>query len=476
MGDYDVVIIGGGVVGCAVAWRLSFTEARVALVEAAHDVAEGASKGNTGIATCGAETPLGTLETELVRVSADGWEGLCATLDTPFSRIGSLAVALRDDEVGRLDTLAAHARTNGVTAVVVSADQARSLEPLITPHAKAALHVPADGIIDPFRLTIGYAELAARNGVSVVRKARVTAFGHGEHGIDTIETTRGRLTTRFVVAAGGVHGGAISALAGGAVFTTWPRMGQAWLLDRAFGAGMRKVVGGVPTAHTRGVYVAPTTNRSVLVGPTATDHDDPDDRATDAATLDAVLDRARRLVPSISRQQAIKTFAANRPAGDPVYRVERDAAIPNLVHAAAVRSTGVSSSPALAEHVRGLLAEAGAPVTAERPGALRALPMVPRLLDHPDPQALIDADPRYAQVICACEQVTAAEIAQAFAMRVAPTSIDGIRKRTRATGGRCQGAYCMAGVAFLASVYGGARPSAVAVGEPAATLGVGGVS
>src|SRR4051794_21728869 len=176
MRTFDVVVVGGGVVGCAVARRLSLTRATVAVVEAATDVGEGASKGNSGIATCGAETTPGTRESELILASADAWEALCASLDTPFERIGTLSLALTSEEEERLPHLLAEARANGVQAEIVSGAAARRLEPLITPATRAALHVPGDGIIDPIRLTLGYAELAARNGATILRGTRVTAF------------------------------------------------------------------------------------------------------------------------------------------------------------------------------------------------------------------------------------------------------------------------------------------------------------
>ena len=206
------------------------------------------------------------------------------------------------------------------------------------------------------------------------------------------------------------------------------------------------------------MYVTPTTNRSVLVGPTAVNHDDRDNRRTDAETLDWIMERGQRLVPSISPANAIKVFAANRPAGDPVYRVERDERVTNLVQAA---GDPLDRRVVLAGGGRARARSAGRGRRCrreDRRDAIRAIEPVPRLLGHTRPEELVALDPRYGQVICACEQVTAAEIAAAFAMRVAPRTVDAVRKRTRATGGRCQGAYCMAGVSFLCSAYGGLRP------------------
>jgi glycerol-3-phosphate dehydrogenase len=471
--SYDVVIIGGGVVGCAIARRLSFTTASVALLEAAHDVGEGASKGNTGITTCGADCTPGTLEAKLVRRSAPGWEALCASLDTPFERLGTLCVALTGDDEQRLEPLLEEARANDAEAEIVAGAAVRALEPLVTDQALAALHIPDDGIIDSLRLTIGYAELAARNGVDVHLSCPVTGFDTEGDAITGVRTPDGVFSARFVVNAAGVEADHISELAGGELFRCWPRQGQYWLLDRELGGRFAKVVGGVPTPVTRGIYCVPTTNRSLLLGPTADDREDRGDRAVDRQTLEHVFEAAQALVPAVRREYAIKTFAANRPASDTTYRVEPDRNRSNLIHAAGIRSTGVSSSPAVAEEVHELLAAAGAPVEHERPEVVMALEPIPRLLNHPRPQELIARDPRYGQVVCACEQVTAAEIAQAFDMAVPPRSLDALRKRTRATGGRCQGAVCLAGVSFLCSLHADLSPWQVATGDPRATLGVG---
>jgi glycerol-3-phosphate dehydrogenase len=442
--EYDVVIVGGGVVGCAIARRLSFTTARVALVEAADDVGEGASKGNTGIATSGAGCPPGSLEAELVRRSSPGWEALCAALDTPFRRIGGLAVALSAEQEDALPGLLATARANGCAAEIVSGEHARELEPVVSPAARAALHVPGEGIVDPLRLTVGYAELAARNGVDVHLETPVTGVRTAGDRLTHVQTPSGRLAAGFVVNAAGIEADTISSLAGGEPFTTWPRQGQYWLLDREIGSRLRAIVGGVPGPATRGVYCVPTTHGSLLLGPTARDGRDRGDRAVDRTSLDAVFDAARGLVPSLDRRWAVKTFAANRPASDPEYRIGADRNRANLIHAAGIRSTGVSSSPAVAELVHDALAEAGAPVLDERPDAVHALDPVPRLSGHTDLWELLALDPAYGDVVCPCEQVSAAEVEAARRMRLPARTVAGLRKRTHAGAGRCQGAMCAA--------------------------------
>ncbi len=372
----------------------------------------------------------------------------------------------------RLPELLEDARAAGARAEIVSGEAARGLEPLLTADARAALHFPDDGIVDSIRLTIGYAELACRNGVEVRRSSPVVGVRSEGGRILGVRTPDALITARCVVNAAGLGADALSALAGGDEFATWPRKGQYWLLDREIGGRFAKVVGGVPTPHTRGIYAVPTTNRSLLLGPTAEDREDRTDRGVDSPTLEHVFEAANALVPSIRREHAIKTFAANRPASDPVYRVSRDSTVENLVHAAGIRSTGVSSSPAMAELVRSLVAELVPEAGDDRPDAVRELEPLPRLLWNDSPEALLDLDPRYGQVICACEQVTAAEIAAAYGAALPPRSLEGLRKRTRAMGGRCQGALCLSGCSFMHSLHTGDAPGRIPVSEPEATLGV----
>ena len=470
---YDVAVVGGGVVGTAVAMRLSLTTARVCLVEAADDLAEGASKGNSGIAECGYDTTPGSLETRLIRASSPRWEDLTRRLDVPFTRLGSLSVALTEEEAGRLSHLREVAETNGVAAEILSADDVRHFEPMISPACRGALYLPEEGIIDPLRLTFGYAELASRNGAAIYLSSPVTAVERVNGRISAVATPRETIRARYVVNAAGVQADSISALAGGESFRMWPRKGQFWVLDREFGSRLKHLVVAVPMPATRGVLVVPTTHGSALLGPTAEDLEDRYDRATVPETLERVFEKAKALVPAVSLDYAIKSFAGVRPAGDPVYRIKRDSNIQNLVHAAAIRSTGVSSSPAVADLALELLREAGLRAD-DRHDATTAIPRIPRLLFEDDPHELDRLDPRYRQVVCVCEQVSAAEISAALTGRVPARSIDGVRKRTRATGGRCQGAVCMAGVSFLCSLHLNLAPEAIPLTATAgSTLGVG---
>jgi glycerol-3-phosphate dehydrogenase len=447
---FDVVVIGGGVIGTAIASRLSRTKATVCLVEATGDVAEGASKGNAGI-TSSYYAARGTLDERVISASYPRWEDVCARLDVPFQRVGGLITAVNDDEESRLAAERDEALSCGVRAEILTGDQTRALEPMISEACQAAIWLPDEGIIDPMRLTFAYAELAARNGASIRFSAPVIGFGRDGDRVVSVITPQATIAASYVVNAAGLGMGMVSHLAGGEEFAMTPRKGEYWLLDREFGSRLSHIVFATPLPDTKGIHVVPTTNGTVLLGPSVEDNDRPYDKTTDEATLDYVFERARRLVPSISLDYAIKTFAAVRAASDERIRVRVDHCVPNLVHAGN-RSTGVSSSIGIADLVLDLLAGAGLDA-ADRPDALDAIPPVPRLLRHPEPERLTDVDPRYGQVVCVCEQVSAAEIAAALEARVPARSIDGVRKRTRATGGRCQGSVCMAGVAFMCSLH-----------------------
>ncbi len=468
--DYDVVVIGGGVLGTAVAARVAMTTASVCLLEAADDVAEGASKGNAGIASS-YYAPPGTIEADMIAASWPRWPDLCERLDVPFSRPGALTVALDPGQAEKLPAIHAEAQAAGTRAELLTGEQARELEPLISPECCGAVHLPDEGLIDPMRLTCAYAELAAANGAEIRLSCPALGFEREGDRLTAVDTPSGRVGARWVINAAGVAAGEISALADGEPLKIWPRKGQYWILDRAFGARMRMMVLPVPMPHTRGVQVVPTTNGSVLLGPDATEIEDPEDKSTEHENLQAILAQTERLVPSVTLDCAIKTYAANRAACEETVRVRPDSVRPNLIHAGN-RSTGISSSPGTADRVLELLRADGLE-SPDRPDQIRSLPKVRRLLLDPDPGTLDDIDPRYRQVVCVCEQVTAAEIAHALSGRVPARSIEGVRKRTRATAGRCQGSVCMAGVTFMCSLHTGLPPGQIRQGPELATVGVG---
>lgn len=456
----DVVIVGAGVIGTAIAARLSATTARVCVLEAADDVAEGASKGNAGITSSYYAAP-GTLQSEMIAASYSRWEDVCKRLDVPYRRIGAVMAALTAEEVDGLAEDLTNALDCGVGASIVSGGEARRAEPLISAECREALLLPDEGIIDSMRLCVGFAELAARNGVAFQFDSPVIDIESHDGRIVAVVTPQARIETSLVVNAAGLFADLITELAGGTRFRMWPRKGEYWLIDRDWGQRLNHIVFAAPLPDSKGIHVVPTTNGTALLGPSVEDSDRRYDKTTDAATLAYIKDRATRLVPSVPVERAIKAFAAIRPASEQKVRIEVDSIVPNLVHAID-RSTGVSSSLGIADRVASLLEGAGLALT-PRPGASNHIPTVRRLLLDRAPETLPSVDPRYTQVVCACEDVTAAEIQAALDMAVPARSVDGVRKRTRATAGRCQGSVCMAGVMFMCSLARGLPPGEVIV-------------
>jgi len=456
--QFDVAVVGGGVLGTAVAARLAQTTASVCLLEAESDVCEGASKGNAGVAVS-YYGPPGTLETDLINRSYPHWEELCGRLRVPYRRLGAVMVALDDGEGGRLEHTLLELKESGVRGEMLTARQVRDIEPLVTADCTAGLLMPDEGVIDPMALTVAYANLAATNGAAIRLGARVLGIERLDDGTSNLRTSQGAVRGRFVVNAAGLGAGAVARMAGGEDLRCWPRKGQYAVLDRAFAEQLSRIVFCTHSPTTKGINVVPTTHGSALLGPTAADIDDPDDRSTDRATVSALIESARRLVPSITPDLVIKTFAANRPASEEQHRLRFDRRVDNLLHCTD-RSAGVSISPAAADLALDLLREAG--MTAdERPDAARALPPAPRLRTEADPQALFEDDPLFGQVVCACEHVSAAEINHALTQPVPAISVDGVRKRTGAMYGRCQGSLCAAGISFMTALATGTGPGSV---------------
>jgi glycerol-3-phosphate dehydrogenase len=469
--DVDVLIVGAGVTGCSIAASLSRDLLDVAVVERRHDVADETSKSNTGLADCGWDCEPGSLEAQLIVASSPRWEELADRLDTPWRRCGAVSVARSAEEADRIDQIIARAKANGVAVSRLSGDEARAIMPALSEDIVAAVEIPLEGVIDSIRLTLGYAELAARNGVRFLFNSPVIGADVRAGRVEEVYTPGESFRPRFVVNAAGLGADTVSRLLRAEDFSVWPRRGEYLLVDRNLAAAIPRAVTQLPNPHTRGVMVVPSTHGSILLGPTAEDDDDKSDRSTHAAILQRVRQECAALTPMLANAPVIKSFTGLRPATDRTYRVEVSERVRNLVQACGIRSTGISASPAMGDYVRDLLIGAGLR-SRPRPGAVNRIPSRQRLADALD-GATMAADPLGRTVVCACEKVTAKEIHEALSSPLPARSVAGIAKRTRATWGRCQGAACLSGVTFLLSLYCQGPAWRLPMSEPTSTLGVG---
>ncbi len=442
----DVAIVGAGDVGCAIARELARFELRVVLIEAGPDVGAGTSKANTAILHTGFDAKPGTLEARLVARGHDLLMAYCAEVGIPIERTGALLVAWSEEERERFAAIRENAERCGYQRVgELSADELYRREPHLGRGALAALEIPDEHIVCPFTTPLAYATQAVLAGVELRRGEAVTGLRR-QPGRWLVETSRGDLVAGWVVNAAGLHSDEIHRMAGHEGFTVIPRRGELIVYDKLARPLVSHTILPVPTATTKGVLVAPTVFGNVMVGPTAADIDDKDDTGSTATGIEYLRSLAGRILPALASHEVTAIYVGLRAAtehGDYAIGIDdRD----RYAWAGGIRSTGLTASMAIAEHVRDQLDRAGLELR-ERPGGLPAIRMAnigeasPRPYQRPE---AIAADPEYGRIVCFCERVTRGEIRDAARSPVPPTDLDGLRRRTRALMGRCQGFFCAA--------------------------------
>ncbi|QHC32526.1 NAD(P)/FAD-dependent oxidoreductase [Streptomyces sp. HF10] len=447
---YDIAVVGAGVVGCAIARRLArHPRLSVALIEARNDVGQGTSKANTAILHTGFDAVPGTLEARLVREGSARLAAYAAESGIPVEPVGALLVAWDEEQLAALPRLAEKAEANSYhDARPLSGAELYAREPHLGPGALGALHIPGESIICPWTTTLAYATQAVRAGVHLHLNATVeqATWDGGHH----LHTSRGALRARYLVNAAGLGADTLDRRLGRDDFTVTPRRGQLLVFDKFARPLVRHILLPVPTALGKGVLVAPTVYGNVLLGPTAEDLDDKRATGTTADGIATLRERGRRILPALIEEEVTAVYAGLRAAtGQEDYRI---AAHPerSYVTVGGIRSTGLTASLAIAEHVTALLAATGLDPGPERDLDPVRMPNLgeafPRPYQRPGP---IAADPAYGTLVCHCERVSLGEIRDALAAPVPPRDLDGLRRRTRARAGRCQGFYCGAAVREL---------------------------
>ncbi|MGI6230815.1 MAG: NAD(P)/FAD-dependent oxidoreductase [Tractidigestivibacter sp.] len=446
--SYDVIVIGAGVSGCATARELSRTTASVMVLEAEDDICSGTSKANSAIVHAGYDAQPGTLMAKLNVEGNSLMFELAKKLDFPCKRIGSLVVCTNEADRPGLLELLERGRKNGVPDLrIVERDELRQMEPNVSDDAVAALWAPTAGIVNPFDLTAALAENAAANGVKFTFNAPVTNIEKNEDGTFELQTTRGMFHARCVVNAAGVY----ADLVHNAVspesdqMKIVPRRGQYLLLDTTAGAHVKHVVFALPTKMGKGVLVAPTTHGNLIVGPTAEDIDDRQGTDTTAAGLAEVATKCGITVKDVPLREVITSFSGLRAhRAEHEFLIGENPAVPGFVDCAAIESPGLTASPAIGRMVAGIAARiVGAE---ERPAediveTRRGIPN----LDEAGLEEwakLCEKDPRYGHVICRCCHVSEAQIVDAIHRVPGARSLDGVKRRTAAQMGRCQGGFC----------------------------------
>ena len=465
---YDVAVIGAGVVGAAVARELSHHRLRVALLDANDDVGAGTSKANTAILHTGFDAVPGSLESGLVRRGHELLRRYAAAVGVAVETTGALLVAWDDEQAANLPALATKAAANGYTATeIIDAAAVRELEPHLGPGVCGGMLVPDEHIIDPWSTPLAFAREAIANGVTWLPNHHVTKLEVDANGETTLvgSADGSTLRARCVVNAAGLHGDAVNALLGrGSGFTIKPRRGELIVFDKFARPLLGRTILPVPTATTKGVLVAPTVFGNVMLGPTA---DDIDDRAATGSTregIDALLAKGRRILPDLLDHEVTAVYAGLRAATEHSdYQISHDPAM-RVVCLGGIRSTGLTASMAIAEHALTLVAACGIDLVRCDPGERADVTMTNLGEAFPRPYSRGGA----GRIVCHCELVTADEITDACTAAPAAVSLDGIRRRTRALAGRCQGFFCTAELCVIAAAASGRTPDSWLRPTPAA--------
>jgi glycerol-3-phosphate dehydrogenase len=440
----DVLVIGGGVVGCAVLWALAHYDLRLALCETANDVGQGISRANTAIAHSGFDAPPGSLEARLVTQSHGIFAALCDQLGVDLRPCGALMLALDQDDLARLDTYAHQAAANGVAVERISAAAVRTGWPYVSQLVCGGLRIPGEASVDSFGLTLAYAEVAAGAGARLLLDEPVAAIEQQEDRL-IVTTARRQIAARYVVNAAGLYAAEIARMVGDRSFSIRPRKGQLLVIDPAVAPPIDTILLPTPTPRSKGILIAPAAHGNLLLGPTAEDGDDPGDWATSADGLAAVRAGAQRLAPALEIDQAITQYAGLRSVGsEGDYIIRPAVGCPRLLHVAGIRSTGLSASPAIGDYVTELLRGQGLdlpPRQAPLPGRVRP-PQVSATDDHAIME-LLARDVSYGQIVCPCGMVSAGEVRAAIHGLAPARTLDALKRRLWVMAGPCQGSLCV---------------------------------
>ena len=450
--DTDVAIVGAGVVGCAIARELTRFQLRVTLLEAGPDVGAGTSKANTALLHTGFDAKPGTLEARLV---ARGYELLgdyAERVGIPVERTGALLVAWTDEQLGEFPAILENARANGAGNLrELAVDELYRREPHLGPGARGAIEVPGEGLVCPFTTPLAYATEAVLGGCDLRRSAPVTSVARLEGGGFRLATPGGELSSRYLVNAAGLRSDELDRMLGHHGFTVTPRRGELIVFDKLARPLVSHIVLAVPTKVTKGVLIAPTVFGNVMLGPTAEDVERKDDTESTRRGLDYLRSEGARIMPELLEHEVTAVYAGLRAATEHADYQLSVHAPEGYACVGGIRSTGLSASMAIAEHVREELGAAGLGLE-PKPGAPPELRMpnigeaAERAYQRPE---LIERDPDYGRIVCFCERVTSGEIRDALEGPLPAVDLDGLRRRTRAHMGRCQGFFCGAELATL---------------------------
>ena len=445
---YDVAIIGAGVIGCAVARELSRYNLNIAVIEKTEDVSTGSTKANSGIIHGGYDADHKKKKGYFSRKGNQRFDQLEKELNFGFSRCGSLVLAFSEEELEKLEEIKLNGEKNGVNDLsIIDADEIQSIEPNVSKDALYALYCPSAGIASPFEFCIALMENAIHNGAELFLNNEVKSI-QKENDSFSVITNKKRFEAKYVINCAGVYSDKVSQMAGIGGFQINPRKGEYLVFEKGTGTMINKVIFQCPTKKGKGILVTSTYHDNLMIGPDAQDIRDKEDTTTSIEALEHIIDEARKSVPDFDTKKIIRSFSGIRASSSLKDFIIEETTLKGFINVAGIESPGLTSSPEIAVYVSDILKKSG-------------LEMFPKENFDPYRKAIIEKKPKDAMIsmkeampfinlplgdpdrmVCRCEQVSEKTIRDSLDRGIKVDSLDGVKRRTRAGMGVCQGQFC----------------------------------
>lgn len=450
---YDIAIIGGGIIGTSIARALSRYQLSVALFEKENDVSMGATKANSAIVHGGFAEAHAKLKGRLCYQGRQEFDRLNEELNFGFDKIGSLVLAFDEEQHETLKKIYENGLANGLDDLeIIDHDAIMALEPNVNPDVKYALYCKGAGVCSPYEMAIAMAENAISNGVELFLNTEITAIDQTKEYFECVDSSGTTHTAKFVINAGGLNSDKISKMVGVDYFTITPRTGEYILMVRGSGALVNTVLFQMPTKMGKGILVTPTYHGNLLIGPDAV-NENTEDKSTHAERLLRIFNEAKHTTSQLNIKQFIRSFTGVRSVSSTDDFIIEATEVKGFINCAGIQSPGLTSSPAIAKMVVKLLEKEGCPLVEDPQFNPYRKPIIQKkeLLPLKEIQHLIDIPSNPKKIICRCEQVTEETILDAMNRGIPVTTIDGIKRRTRAGMGWCQGTFCRPRVSEILS-------------------------
>ncbi|MCK5812262.1 MAG: NAD(P)/FAD-dependent oxidoreductase [Clostridiales bacterium] len=442
---YDIIIIGAGVIGAFIARSLSVYKLKICVIDKHIDTAMGTSGANSGIIHAGYDAIPGSLKALLNIEGSKKMEKVCFDLNVPYEKCESLVVAFSDEEKKSLELLMNRGKKGGIKGLsIINKEEIRRLEPNLNHDITWALLAKTAAIVSPYKMTINALENAAINGVEFLKEHEVLDINK-DNNIFKVMTSKGKLSGKVVINCAGVFADEIAKMVGDESFKIIPRSGEYILFDKDVGPLVNRVIFQTPTKEGKGVLITKTVDKNILIGPDAKIINDKGLHETHGDVIDYIYKKVLKTTNKIQLNKSITTFTGVRAtpeSGD--FIIKESENCKHFINVAGIDSPGLSSAPAIGDFVLNLVIPMFKKITMKKIYTM-TLPKKKYFLNMTveEKKEAIKNNNQYGKIICRCENVTEAEIVAAIHMKIGATTVDGVKRRTRAGMGRCQGGFCL---------------------------------